>query len=180
MPDAMSVGKRARIRNSGRASAAPSRYHYRTYDRGATSLIRADATRGRAHHESGPLTSPSVVLCLDKPLCSPVLRPAPLWPGTRQAPWWPGTRQAPRARAPDATSPAQVGRVHPNHPAALRLRMRMGSYSPGQLHIQHPVTSRRVASSISSTGGTTGWLWNFRPGMRGTTQTSQHCRAKHP
>jgi hypothetical protein len=32
----------------------------------------------------------------------------------------------------DATSPAQVGRVYPNHPAALRPGMRMGSDSPEQ------------------------------------------------
>jgi hypothetical protein len=36
------------------------------------------------------------------------------------------------ARAPDSADPAQVGRVNPNHPAALQSGMKMGSDSPEQ------------------------------------------------
>ena len=40
-----------------------------------------------------------------------------------------------RATPPQPTEPAQVGRVYPNHPAALRPGMRMGSNSPEQLNL---------------------------------------------
>ena len=40
-----------------------------------------------------------------------------------------------RATSPQPTEPAQVGRVYPNHPAALRPGMRMGSNSPEQLNL---------------------------------------------
>jgi hypothetical protein len=38
-------------------------------------------------------------------------------------------------RQPNTTDPAQVGRVYPNHPAALRPGMRMGSNSPEHLNL---------------------------------------------
>ncbi len=59
---------------------------------------------------------------------------------------------------PDTTVPAQVGRVYPNHPAALRPGMLMGSNSPEQLNLH---TSRdqvermqvRLAARAERPGG---------------------------
>ena len=72
--------------------------------------------------------------------------------------------------------PVKVGRVYPNHPAALRLGTQMGSDSPGQheyifstkSHALLPKTIRDTpeGGSSSSRGDarrTLRWLWNFRP-----------------
>ena len=72
--------------------------------------------------------------------------------------------------------PVKVGRVYPNHPAALRLGTQMGSDSPGQheyifstkSHALLPKTIRDTpeGGSSSSRGDarrTLRWLWNFLP-----------------
>ena len=82
----------------------------RPYHRGAISTVRpgqgGDHSRARTHRRTG---------------------------GPQQAPRPYGASTSPSRPHPDASSTTQVGRVHPNHPAALRLGMRMGFDSPGQL-----------------------------------------------
>ena len=84
----------------------------RPVERGATSSTRAVVRGGgSAHHESGLAASPS-------------------WSGASSTP----SRPKPLEQGHPTRRAAQVGRVYPNHPAALRLGMRMGSDSPEQLH----------------------------------------------
>jgi hypothetical protein len=87
--------------------------------------------------------------------------------------------QAPRERAPNATSQRRWGGSTPNHPAALRLGMRMGFEPPEQHHATRTQNKRkrtqvRLAARVVHRGG----FGTCVPGAwsRHPTQTADRTR----
>ena len=80
-----------------------------------------------------------------------------------------------RATSPQPTEPAQVGRVYPNHPAALRPGMRMGSNSPEQLNLH---TSRdqveRMQVRLAARAERPGGFGTCVPGTQKRPDTRRH------
>lgn len=108
----------------------------RPFDRGATSSVRAEVRGRGAATASGPQ--------------APRHRATP----SSTSPSWP-TPSGPSR--PDATSQAQVGRVHPNHPAALRRGCEWGPTPLSSITTpQNPQEERtqvRVAAQAARRGG---------------------------
>ena len=128
---------------------------------------------GEDHTTSPGSTSPSSVRCI---INSPATlsqapraraRGTPTGPGINKPLGGPVPRQAPRARAPDATSSAGGEGSTPNHPAALRLGMRMGSDSPEQHNLSnHRNERKRSQVRLAAPAARRGGFGTFVPGAR--------------
>ena len=128
---------------------------------------------GEDHTTSPGSTSPSSVRCI---INSPATlsqapraraRGTPTGPGINKPLGGPVPRQAPRARAPDATSSAGGEGSTPNHPAALRLGMRMGSDSPEQHNLfNHRNERKRSQVRLAAPAARRGGFGTFVPGAR--------------
>ena len=80
-----------------------------------------------------------------------------------------------RATSPQPTEPAQVGRVYPNHPAALRPGMRMGSNSPEQLNL-HTTRDQveRMQVRLAARAERPGGFGTCVPGTQKRPNTRRH------
>ena len=128
---------------------------------------------GEDHTTSPGSTSPSSVRCIINSPATPSQAPrarargTPTGPGINKPLGGPVPRQAPRARAPDATSSAGGEGSTPNHPAALRLGMRMGSDSPEQHNLfNHRNERKRSQVRLAAPAARRGGFGTFVPGAR--------------
>ena len=85
-----------------------------------------------------------------------------------------------RATSPQPTEPAQVGRVYPNHPAALRPGMRMGSNSPEQLNL-HTTRDQveRMQVRLAARAERPGGFGTCVPGTRKRPHVRRQIRHYH-